>query len=123
MALKLHAISPTPPATFVSSFATETLLLSPPKPTFKKSSLSGQKNHTHVCRSSVVDERQEISFTEPENQLINALIGIQGRGKSATPQQLNVLVSSLIFLLFQWLKLGSYLRVSRCRTWNLQLKC
>uniref|UniRef100_A0A2P2LZ14 Putative plastid-lipid-associated protein 12ic n=1 Tax=Rhizophora mucronata TaxID=61149 RepID=A0A2P2LZ14_RHIMU len=89
MALKLHAISPTPPATFVSSFATETLLLSPPKPTFKKSSLSGQKNHTHVCRSSVVDERQEISFTEPENQLINALIGIQGRGKSATPQQLN----------------------------------
>lgn len=45
---------------------------------------------THVCQSSLVDEQQQqISFNEQENQLINALVGIQGRGKSASPQQLN----------------------------------
>ncbi|KAL3751075.1 hypothetical protein ACJRO7_011965 [Eucalyptus globulus] len=40
------------------------------------------------CRSSLVGEQQEASpFTDPEAQLIEALIGIQGRGRSATPQQ------------------------------------
>ncbi|KAA8549611.1 hypothetical protein F0562_001371 [Nyssa sinensis] len=41
---------------------------------------------------SVVDEQrqqeEEVSFTEQENSLIDALIGIQGRGRSASPQQL-----------------------------------
>ncbi|KAK1589102.1 hypothetical protein Q3G72_030510 [Acer saccharum] len=41
-----------------------------------------------VIRSSVVQE-QDISFTDEENQLVDALIGIQGRGRSASPQQLN----------------------------------
>ncbi|XP_065861730.1 probable plastid-lipid-associated protein 12, chloroplastic isoform X2 [Euphorbia lathyris] len=38
------------------------------------------------------------SFTEPETQLIEALIGIQGRGKSASPHQLQVLERSVKLL-------------------------
>ncbi|GFZ20754.1 plastid-lipid associated protein PAP [Actinidia rufa] len=43
---------------------------------------------------SLVDERKQkelednFSFNEKENSLVNALIGIQGRGRSASPQQL-----------------------------------
>ncbi|XP_057483872.1 probable plastid-lipid-associated protein 12, chloroplastic [Actinidia eriantha] len=43
---------------------------------------------------SLVDERKQkelednFSFNEQENSLVNALIGIQGRGRSASPQQL-----------------------------------
>lgn len=36
-----------------------------------------------------MDKQQLVSFNEPENQLIEALIGIQGRGRSASPQQLS----------------------------------
>lgn len=46
-----------------------------------------------ICRSSQVqqqEEQEQVPFTEPENSLIDALIGIQGRGRSASPQQLNV---------------------------------
>ncbi|RYR36789.1 hypothetical protein Ahy_A09g041749 isoform D [Arachis hypogaea] len=39
-----------------------------------------------VFRSSTVEQ---ISFTESENSLIEALIGIQGRGRSSSPNQLN----------------------------------
>ncbi|GMY21124.1 probable plastid-lipid-associated protein 12, chloroplastic isoform X1 [Fagus crenata] len=39
--------------------------------------------------STIVDNQQLVSFNEPENQLIDALIGIQGQGRSASPQQLN----------------------------------
>ncbi|GLT76573.1 hypothetical protein SLA2020_482260 [Shorea laevis] len=46
-----------------------------------------------IFRSALVDEqrrgREEASFTEQEKQLVEALIGIQGRGKSASPQQLS----------------------------------
>ncbi|KAJ4724118.1 Plastid-lipid-associated protein [Melia azedarach] len=48
-----------------------------------------------VLRSSLVDQQQEVAFTEEENQLIDALIGIQGRGKSASPQQLNDVESAV----------------------------
>ncbi|KAK9157165.1 hypothetical protein Scep_003739 [Stephania cephalantha] len=42
-----------------------------------------------VSRSAaLVDDRERISFTESENDLIEALLGIQGRGRSASPQQL-----------------------------------
>jgi hypothetical protein len=52
-----------------------------------KNSSNHQKKNVHVCQSSLVDEQQQqFSFNELENQLINALIGIQGRGKSASPQ-------------------------------------
>jgi signal recognition particle GTPase len=61
--------------------------------------LKSSVKKTHVCQSSLVDEQQQqISFNEQENQLINALVGIQGRGKSASPQQLNVRL--LVFPLF-----------------------
>lgn len=84
MALKFHAaihlslqLSPSP-TLFAPSFCKPQKLL---KSSVKK---------THVCQSSLVDEQQQqISFNEQENQLINALVGIQGRGKSASPQQLN----------------------------------
>ncbi|KAG6790982.1 hypothetical protein POTOM_000092 [Populus tomentosa] len=84
MALKFHAainlslqLSPSP-TLFAPSFCKPRKLL---KSSVKK---------THVCQSSLVDEQQQqISFNEQENQLINALVGIQGRGKSASPQQLN----------------------------------
>ncbi|KAM3693055.1 hypothetical protein ACJW31_08G136400 [Castanea mollissima] len=42
-----------------------------------------------LSTSNVVDKQQLVSFNEPENQLIEALIGIQGRGRSASPQQLS----------------------------------
>ncbi|XP_021895688.1 probable plastid-lipid-associated protein 12, chloroplastic [Carica papaya] len=54
----------------------------------RKKSFRSRKN-LHVHRSSLVGEQQKVSFTEPETQLIEALIGIQGRGRSASPQQLN----------------------------------
>lgn len=43
-----------------------------------------------VVRCSKVEQ---ISFTESENSLIEALLGIQGRGRSSSPQQLNVSIS------------------------------
>ncbi|KAK4791495.1 hypothetical protein SAY86_031908 [Trapa natans] len=55
------------------------------------SSRGGQRgrNFFHICRSSLVDELEGTSaFTAPEAQLIEALIGIQGRGRSASPEQL-----------------------------------
>ena len=48
---------------------------------------------------SLVDERKQkelednFSFNEKENSLVDALIGIQGRGRSASPQQLQVQLS------------------------------
>lgn len=41
---------------------------------------------------SLVDQQQQldVSFSEEENSLIEALLGIQGRGRSASPQQLQV---------------------------------
>ncbi|CAL8998465.1 unnamed protein product [Prunus brigantina] len=49
---------------------------------------SRTKHLTQVL--ALVDEQQEqqVSFTEEENSLVEALIGIQGRGRSASPQQL-----------------------------------
>lgn len=53
---------------------------------------------------SVLDEEQqqeeEFSFTEPENRLIEALIGIQGRGRSASPKQIEV--CCLVVLIVYW---------------------
>ncbi|KAK9123142.1 hypothetical protein Sjap_012744 [Stephania japonica] len=38
--------------------------------------------------AALVDDREHISFTESENELIEAILGIQGRGRSASPEQL-----------------------------------
>ncbi|KAF4359172.1 hypothetical protein F8388_005281 [Cannabis sativa] len=39
-------------------------------------------------RFALVDEQDQVSFTQEENSLIEALVGTQGRGRSASPQQL-----------------------------------
>ncbi|KAJ0020686.1 hypothetical protein Pint_31320 [Pistacia integerrima] len=81
MALRFHAanISACPPP-----FTQRSHKFSSSKP-FK---LSPTRPTSLLLRASVVGQ-QELTFTEEENQLIDALIGIQGRGKSASPQQLN----------------------------------
>lgn len=54
---------------------------------------SGSWNHRAararfpVCASSL-NLQQTVQFSDEENRLVEALIGIQGRGKSASPQQL-----------------------------------
>ncbi|XP_031265771.1 probable plastid-lipid-associated protein 12, chloroplastic isoform X2 [Pistacia vera] len=81
MALRFHTanISACPPP-----FTQRSHKFSSSKP-FK---LSPTRPTSLLLRASVVGQ-QELTFTEEENQLIDALIGIQGRGKSASPQQLN----------------------------------
>ncbi|KAB2016381.1 hypothetical protein ES319_D08G092800v1 [Gossypium barbadense] len=67
-------------------------LNSPPKLfNFKPSATHSIRKTLHTCRCSLVNEQQQqqASFTDQEKQLVDALIGIQGRGKSASPQQLN----------------------------------
>ncbi|KAF7837113.1 putative plastid-lipid-associated protein 12, chloroplastic isoform X1 [Senna tora] len=47
-------------------------------------------NHRFVFRSSQLQQQEEIiPYTEAEISLVDALIGIQGRGRSASPHQLN----------------------------------
>ncbi|KAG2671354.1 hypothetical protein I3760_14G131300 [Carya illinoinensis] len=76
--------NPTP--TFSPIFKTRNLRYKSPK--LFESSSSIRRNVT-VNGSNVVDEQQQVSFNEQENKLIEALIGIQGRGRSASPQQLS----------------------------------
>lgn len=70
------------------------LALNPPPKlfNFKPSATHSIRKTLHTCRCSLVNEQQQqqASFTDQEKQLIDALIGIQGRGKSASSQQLNV---------------------------------
>ena len=75
-----------PIPTFSPIFNPRTLPYKTPK-LFESSS---SHRNVYVYRSSIVDNQQLVSFDEPENQLIDALIGIQGQGRSASPQQLNV---------------------------------
>ncbi|KAJ6799623.1 putative plastid-lipid-associated protein 12, chloroplastic [Iris pallida] len=68
---------------------------SPPTPPQSSRKLA-QKNHSlsiHPISCSLVKEQQQqedqrLSFTDPEAALLEALLGIQGRGRAATPQQL-----------------------------------
>ncbi|KAK6235683.1 hypothetical protein SCA6_011020 [Theobroma cacao] len=65
------------------------LALNPPPSLFKPSANPNPNRLTlHICRCSLVNE-QQASFTEQEKRLIDALIGIQGRGRSASSNQLN----------------------------------
>lgn len=51
--------------------------------------------------STVTDQTQQSSFNDAELKLIDALIGIQGRGKSASPKQLNVCKNFKLSLIFR----------------------
>jgi hypothetical protein len=93
MALKVYTTNlgtyqwnPTP--TFSPIFTPTTLRYKSPSP--KLLEFPRSRRDVSVRGSNLVDEQQQIAFTEPENQLIDALIGIQGRGRSASPQQLSV---------------------------------
>ncbi|XP_022987046.1 probable plastid-lipid-associated protein 12, chloroplastic isoform X2 [Cucurbita maxima] len=84
MALKANAIAPT---YLHRSFFTPQ---APSLPPIKRY----HRYNTHIrlrCRSSLVDEQQKevVSFSEPENSLIEALIGVQGRGRAVSSQQLS----------------------------------
>ncbi|KAK9999738.1 hypothetical protein SO802_019341 [Lithocarpus litseifolius] len=89
MFLKVYAsylgFQSNPVPTFSPIFSPRTLPFKTPK-LFEPSS---SHRNVFVYRSNVVDKQQLVSFNEPENQLIEALIGIQGRGRSASPQQLS----------------------------------
>ncbi|KAJ7979041.1 Plastid-lipid associated protein PAP / fibrillin family protein [Quillaja saponaria] len=61
----------------------------------KPSDISHNRKTRIVSRSSLVEQ---ISFTEPEISLIDALIGVQGRGRSASPQQLDAVERAVRFL-------------------------
>ncbi|XP_059430074.1 probable plastid-lipid-associated protein 12, chloroplastic [Corylus avellana] len=89
MALKVYTTNlgtyqwnPTP--TFSPIFTPTTLRYKSPK----LLEFSRSRRDVSVRGSNLVDEQQQIAFTEPENKLIESLIGIQGRGRSASPQQL-----------------------------------
>jgi hypothetical protein len=90
MALKVYTTNlglqwnPTP--TFSPRFSPRTLRYK----SRKLFECSRSSRDVSVNGSNLVDEQQQVSFTEPENQLVEALIGIQGRGRSASPQQLSV---------------------------------
>ena len=97
MALKANAMTPT--YLHRSFFTPQTPSLPPIK--------RYHRLHTHIrlrCRSSLVDEQQKevVSFSQPENSLIDALIGVQGRGRSVSSQQLSVILLffRLLFVLF-----------------------
>ncbi|XP_062171498.1 probable plastid-lipid-associated protein 12, chloroplastic [Alnus glutinosa] len=89
MALKVYTTNlglqwnPTP--TFSPRFSPRTLRYK----SRKLFECSRSSRDVSVNGSNLVDEQQQVSFTEPENQLVEALIGIQGRGRSASPQQLS----------------------------------
>ncbi|KAK9274181.1 hypothetical protein L1049_018995 [Liquidambar formosana] len=80
------------PSTFSSApFNPKTIHLRSPK-AFELS--SRRRRNPRPPSSSLVDQQQrqreeQVPFTEEENRLVEALIGIQGRGRSASPLQLN----------------------------------
>lgn len=105
--LQLNTVTPSP-----ALLAPQTLDRRSPKSVEYRR--SRRRDGLVACRSSLVGEQQEASpFTDPETQLIEALIGIQGRGRSATPQQLQVIRQfgdpclfprrSRVRLVFAWL--------------------
>lgn len=61
--------------------------------------LRWRSNQLLSRRRALVDEQElQVSFTEQENSLIEALVGIQGRGRSASPQQLSDVEKAVLAL-------------------------
>lgn len=86
MALKFHITNVNFHfCTCSSSFSRSTLAFS----SSKLYNCSQNRTNGLVAQSSLTDQ-QQLAFTGEENQLIDALIGIQGRGRSASARQLNV---------------------------------
>ncbi|XP_045788713.1 probable plastid-lipid-associated protein 12, chloroplastic isoform X3 [Trifolium pratense] len=80
MALTLRVVNVNNNIGFHSSFSRSTFVS--PNP----SKSSSREYNSFVFQCSQVEQ---LSVTESENSLIEALIGIQGRGRSTSPQQLN----------------------------------
>lgn len=67
-----------------------------------------KNSNFRIYSSSLTNETEEegiiskpnCKFTEDENRLVEALIGIQGRGRSASPQQLKVLIFHIFVFFF-----------------------
>lgn len=67
----------------------------PSKTCFTRNLLRKNQIYRSVSCSLVNKQQQsvdQVSFSKDENSLIEALIGIQGRGRSASPLQLQVCV-------------------------------
>ncbi|EXB29013.1 putative plastid-lipid-associated protein 12 [Morus notabilis] len=81
MALRVHAVAASAP-----SAAPKSTFLCLKRPSFL---MLRRPSKLLTRRCALLDEQQgQVSFTEEENSLIEALVGIQGRGRSAPPQQL-----------------------------------
>lgn len=65
--------------------------------------MQNKKRYLLLCSVADQKEGKTCSFTKEENGLIEALIGIQGRGRAASPQQLQV--SSYFFFISKFLVL------------------
>jgi hypothetical protein len=87
MALTLRVVNVNNNIGFDSSSCSRSTFVSPNPSKFRSNSF--------VFRCSQVEQ---LSITESENSLIEALVGIQGRGRSTSPQQLNVSLSCSFFL-------------------------
>ncbi|WJX21757.1 putative plastid-lipid-associated protein 12, chloroplastic [Trifolium repens] len=83
MALTLRVVNVNNNIGFDSSSCSRSTFVSP-----NPSKFGSRESNSFVFRCSQVEQ---LSITESENSLIEALVGIQGRGRSTSPQQLNAI--------------------------------
>lgn len=115
-----NPISPTAPNLTNLSTVPFHLSTRRPQPTFSPPETLRRLRNSSTIRTTtsltrprfaLLDEQQGqglVSFTDEENSLVEALVGIQGRGRSASPQQLAVPSSQLLVTTFLFLNLISY---------------
>ncbi|KAK9941343.1 hypothetical protein M0R45_017949 [Rubus argutus] len=84
MALTAHTVTSAPPNLTNLTFHSRQ---------FQRPTTLRFRNSCSTRTNSLTAE--QVSFTEEENSLVEALIGIQGRGRSASPQQLNEVESAV----------------------------
>jgi hypothetical protein len=107
MALTLRVVNVNNNIGFDSSSCSRSTFVSP-----NPSKFGSRESNSFVFRCSQVEQ---LSITESENSLIEALVGIQGRGRSTSPQQLNVSISlslALSFLLSHFISVISICFIS-----------
>lgn len=99
MALRAHTVTSAPPNLTNLTFHSRQ---------FRRPATLRFRNSCSTRTNSLTAE--QVSFTEEENSLVEALIGIQGRGRSASPQQLNVVTKTpswrwhFLFYSLSWTK-------------------